>query len=123
MRNEIHFAANHPSMVILHPRRSWAYVKAMREFIKENPVCNFSGKPAKIVHHVQPVHVRPDLAADKRNMVGFATPKIHLIAGHGGNFKKWVVNVRELKADIRQNINHVIKPLAVSIHAAAMAMG
>ena len=102
MRNEIHFAANHPGMVVKSPRRTWAYVKAMRAFLKSNPVCHYSGLPAKIVHHELPVHLYPELAAEPANMVGFATTQIHLVAGHGGNFRKYVANVRALKADIRQ---------------------
>jgi hypothetical protein len=49
------------------------------------------------VHHIIPVHVRPDLAADPDNLITLGASRCHLVIGHAGNWgKRYVRNVREL---------------------------
>jgi hypothetical protein len=70
-------------------------IKAMKEFAKENPLCAYTKTlPVKFVHHIKPIYLFPELAADKTNMIGFGTRTIHLIIGHGGNYKNYNRNVQ-----------------------------
>jgi hypothetical protein len=63
-------------------RRSWEVVKSMRQFRQENPLSPWSGRPVKEVHHIQPVSVAPELAADHANMIGFGSRDEHYVLGH-----------------------------------------
>lgn len=72
--------------------------KNMITYKKLHIECECYGRTKKVqVHHILPVSVRPDLAADPRNFISLCgKPHCHLIDGHGGNFKDYVPNVREV---------------------------
>ena len=81
-------------------RRQWAVRKAMGEYRKAHPVCEWDGITTPIeVHHIVPVAVDPDLAADPENFISLGARRNHLVVGHAGNFgKRYVQNVREVCA-------------------------
>jgi hypothetical protein len=59
----------------------------MRAFREANPLCSWSGKPVKEVHHILPVSVAPELAAEPGNMLGMADRSEHYVLGH--NNRSW----------------------------------
>ena len=74
--------------------------RAMKAYRVAHPVCEWDGVTTPVeVHHVVPVHVRPDLAAEPGNMISLGARRTHLTVGHANNFtKRWVANVREVCA-------------------------
>lgn len=96
MINELTFAKRNAGYCVKNPRRAWATVKAMREYAKANPLCAWCGRMKIDVHHIEPISVRPDRAADKSNMISLCRkPQCHLVIGHRGNFKAANLMVRE----------------------------
>jgi hypothetical protein len=79
--------------------RSTAEVKkAMEKYREANPRCEWDGCSTDChVHHIIPVHVRPDLSGDINNMITLGASRCHLVVGHAGNWgNRHVENVREL---------------------------
>lgn len=48
------------------------------------------------VHHIWPIHRRPDLAASDRNMITLCRDCHRFVAHPGGDSRKWISNIREL---------------------------
>jgi len=93
----MNFFFRHPVYCTTNPRKAWSTVKAMRAYAKEHPVCEFTGRPGPIhVHHIEPIQFAPERAADPDNMVSLRAKSVHLVAGHAGNWKRYVANIREL---------------------------
>ncbi len=92
----MNFFFRHPVECIGHPRRAWATVKAMRQYRFEHPLCEFTNRPGVHVHHIEPIQYAPERAADPTNFISLAGKRVHLTIGHGGNFKDYVENVREI---------------------------
>jgi hypothetical protein len=90
------FVVRHLAFVVKNPRKAWATVKAMRQYAKEHPFCELTGTSPIEVYHVEPIEVAPERAADPTNFISLGARKIHLVAGHAGNWKWHVVNVREI---------------------------
>jgi hypothetical protein len=79
--------------------RSTKQVKAaMDEYRRQHPKCEWDGCSESVhVHHIVPVHVRPDLAAHPDNLITLGASRCHLVIGHAGNWgERYVRNVREL---------------------------
>jgi ribosomal protein L37AE/L43A len=79
--------------------RSTKQVKAaMEEYRQQHPKCEWDGCSDSVhVHHVLPVHIRPDLAANPDNMITLGASRCHLVVGHAGNWgTRYVRNVKEL---------------------------
>ncbi len=79
--------------------RSTKQVKdAMQEYQQQHPKCEWDGCSGSVhVHHIIPVHIRPDLAANPDNMITLGASRCHLVIGHAGNWgTRYVRNVREL---------------------------
>lgn len=85
---------------VASPRNAWATRKAMNAFRKANPTCAFTGRAPIDVHHVEPISVAPDKAADPANMISL-TRDAHFIVGHAGDWKQSVPNVRALCDAVR----------------------
>ena len=95
------FVTRNPGYVIKHAREQYAVRKAILAHRKNNPVCAATGLTNRLeVHHLLPVSVRPDLAADSTNLITLHK-HAHLIIGHGGNYKSYVTNVKEVCASIK----------------------
>lgn len=86
------------------PKRAWSCRKAMKEFVKEHPICDTCGRGRTatqpiVAHHVLPFHLYPELADDPTNFTAHHHPKCHFHDGHAGqDWKHWVENVREICA-------------------------
>jgi ribosomal protein L37AE/L43A len=79
--------------------RSSKQVKAaMEEYRRKHPRCEWDGCSNDChVHHIIPVHVRPDLAANPDNLITLGAARCHLVVGHAGSWgTRYVRNVREL---------------------------
>ena len=72
--------------------------KAMESYRKAHPVCEWDECSDEIeVHHIQPVSVRPDLAADTNNMISLGAKRCHLCVGHAGNYRlHYISNIKEI---------------------------
>ena len=91
------FIYRNPVFCAQNVRTVYAVIKAMKEYRKEHPICEYTKTlPTKFIHHIKPVHLFPELAADKTNFISFGSHSIHLVVGHGGNFKYWIDNVRAI---------------------------
>ena len=79
--------------------RTWGYVRAVH--LRRFPKCALCGGTKRLqVHHIIPVHVRPDFELVDINLMTLCRAKkygvdCHLAFGHHGNFRKWNINVRE----------------------------
>lgn len=79
------------------PRRTWAVIRAMREFKKEHRGrCFVTDLPGAQVAHWISVKSRPDLASDKANMVMLIRP-IHRALSHPGG---WGMSLDEDARDL-----------------------
>lgn len=95
------FVMRNPSYVTRNTRKQWAVRKALLNHRKQYPVCEATGKTTKLeVHHLFPVSVKPELAGEPGNLITLHKDA-HLVIGHGGNYKNFVTNVREVCATIR----------------------
>lgn len=88
-------------------RNSWACYRAKRACIKAAGRCQACGSPAMFgrirleAHHIQPVQVRPDLAAESENLVCLDAA-CHFHVGHLGNWNCWNSALPETIVAMRQ---------------------
>lgn len=75
---------------------------ARSRWLKKNAVCAACGERRKPqVHHVVPVHEDPSLELDPKNFITLCAFNLcHLRIGHGGSYRHWAPNVRELAAAV-----------------------
>lgn len=98
------FAVRNPSHVTRHWRSQWATRKALLAYRKANPVCEATGNTSSLqVHHVLPVSIFPELAADPSNFITLCK-QAHFAVGHGGNWKDFNPHVREMSAMLRAQV-------------------
>lgn len=98
------FAVRNPSHVTKHWRTQYKTRKALLEYRKANPVCEITGLTKSLqVHHLIPVSIRPDLAADPSNLMTL-TKNAHLIVGHLGNWKNFNPHARTLGALLSDSV-------------------
>ena len=83
-------------------KRSPKWPAARDRFLKKNPTCAACGCSSHIqVHHVVPFHEDHASECDPANFISLcATNLCHARIGHGGNFKCYAPNVRELAAKV-----------------------
>jgi hypothetical protein len=87
----------HPIYTLTKPRSAWATRKAVKAYRKEHPVCEWDGKTTPVhVHHVVPIAVDPGRAADPENMISLGAKRNHLVVGHAGNWRRYVLNVKKV---------------------------
>jgi hypothetical protein len=87
-------------------------VKAKKSYVEKHPECAICGSPNCLeVHHVQPVHLFPDLACSFENFITLCDSNnnsCHRWIGHFGNFKsKYNLQVREYALRSRMFIERV----------------
>ena len=74
-------------------RRSRKWREVRREHLDKNPICVVChSKKKRVVHHLVPVSVAPELELEKDNLITLCTSKkyginCHLLVGHLGNYK------------------------------------
>jgi hypothetical protein len=84
-RKEIRYAVRSPK---------WRNIRA--EFIKKNPYCSACGKNRDLeVHHILPVHLKPELELEMDNLITLCSNSCHILFGHFMDFKSWNPNVKE----------------------------
>jgi 5-methylcytosine-specific restriction endonuclease McrA len=77
-----------PSYVTTQARASWEVAKAMKAFASENTFCAWCGRTKRLqVHHIIPVSVAPERAADVTNMIMLCGKRCHITVGHAGHFR------------------------------------
>lgn len=105
----IRFAIRNPGYVTRNARAAWATRTAMKTFSEqpENRECAWCGRKGSLeVHHIHPVSVAPDKAADPGNMIMLCRkPACHLVIGHDGDFGgRFVENVKAICRDSAQRV-------------------
>lgn len=68
------------------------------------PACEVCGSIVRLqVHHVEPFHLHPELELDPNNLVVLCMDKneCHLLLGHGGSFRAYNPNIREVIASAK----------------------
>jgi len=83
-----------------HP--DWSYVARM--YMIDEPNCRVCGKKGEAVHHILPVHLRPDLELDRNNMATVCH-RCHLFVGHLDNWLSWNVSFNFDASRIRNNVH------------------
>lgn len=77
-------------------RQTTEYRKALAEYRVGHLTCEWCLQKEKLeIHHIQPVHVFPELAADTNNLVALCDA-CHLVVGHARNNQLWVSNLKDL---------------------------
>ena len=88
MLEAIAFVARNLSYSVQNVRKLASVVSAMNKYRKEHPTCAWCGRPGVDVHHIVPLHVAPERAADPENFISLnRRPACHHILGHVGNWK------------------------------------
>ncbi len=76
----------------------WRSVRA--EHLKSNPACAACGRKKDLeVHHLLPVHVRPDLELDPGNLITLCADPCHLVHGH---LMSWTRHNQDCVEDCRR---------------------
>ena len=92
----ITFVARNPGYAFKNVRDLPAVVKAMNAHRKAHPKCAWCGRVGIEVHHIRPVHLYPELAADPTNFISLTRkPACHHVIGHRGNWKNYNLFVVE----------------------------
>jgi|LakMenE18May11ns_1017448.scaffolds.fasta_scaffold9903627_2 5-methylcytosine-specific restriction protein A len=74
--------------------RSSRWKTVRKEFLKKNNTCAACGKNKDIeVHHIEPVHLAPELELEPSNLISLCANSCHLLFGHFMDFKSWNPNV------------------------------
>lgn len=73
---------------------------AMESYRRYHPRCEACGKTRVEIHHIIPVAVAPELAAEAYNLMSLC-PACHLVLGHNGDYGRYVPNVREVVASMQ----------------------
>ena len=90
------FVLRNPSYATKNARRLSSVKRTMRQYLEDHPACELTGRTKNLqVHHLVPVSVAPDLAGDYDNLITLAKP-VHFWIAHGGNWKNYMTNIREL---------------------------
>ncbi len=104
-----------PSHAMLHDwlagkpvlRRSSKWPAARAAHLKIEPACQWcGGTEMPEVHHMLPVHVRPDLELDPKNYITLCEAKnmrCHLEKGHRGNWHDFEPKIRAICAAHNQS--------------------
>jgi hypothetical protein len=103
MNNQMTFLARNAGFAVKNPRKAWATRKAMNKHRKAHPSCEYCGRSPIHVHHVAPVRVAPELAADPENFISLCGKRCHITIGHAGNWRHHVWNVGLICDAVRIN--------------------
>lgn len=77
--------------------RHWRWPDVRAGHLLKEPCCQACGTLKSLaVHHINPVHCRPDLELVNENLITLCEGKrnCHLCFGHYFNFKSWNLDVR-----------------------------
>ena len=98
----VQFVGRNPGYSAQHVRALPTVIRAMNAYRAAHPRCAWCGGPNPEVHHVKPVHLFPDLAADADNFISLCRKRrCHLCVGHMTNFGRgYNENVRATCATV-----------------------
>ena len=84
----------------------------MKAYRKEHNNCEWCGRNTNVlhVHHLVPVAYAPERAGDPTNFIVLCGTgaRCHLTVGHGGNYKHFIENCREIC-----DSNIIVKPTPI----------
>lgn len=83
-------------------KRSSHWPTVEKHFREAHPSCAACGSTNRLnVHHCKPFHLDPELELDPSNLITLCmdTKECHLHIGHGGSFKQYNPQVREMAAE------------------------
>jgi hypothetical protein len=70
--------------------------RAMAAHREREQFCAWCGNASRLnVHHIWPIWMRPDLAAEPRNLITLCDD-CHFVLGHARNWKRAVTNIRQI---------------------------
>lgn len=73
-----------------YANRSPRWPKVRAAHLIENPSCAACGKSDRLdIHHIEPVHIRPERELDPDNLITLCSNNCHIIFGHLMNYKSW----------------------------------
>ena len=94
-----------PSAPIMCASRSPAWAELARRTVEDRPACQCCRAITDLqVHHVLPVHVRPDLELDQTNLLVLCR-RCHLFVGHLGDWSSWNVLAVSDASKMRKRID------------------
>lgn len=98
---QVNFLARNPMYAIKNVRSLPAVVRAMNKYRKEHPRCAWCGRPGIEVHHIKPVHLYPELAAEPTNFISLnRKPACHHVIGHRGSWKEYNLFVHAVCGEV-----------------------
>lgn len=106
MRDWLTFAIRNPSHVTKHARHQNAVRRAMYKHRKLHPVCELTGLGSICIHHIVPVSIAPELAAEPSNFISL-NKKVHLYLAHMGSYTRYMENIVEIVAYLKANMKVV----------------
>jgi len=84
----ITFIARNALFCFRNPRKTSTTIKAMNTYRKEHPNCEWCGGTKIDVHHIRPIHLIPEQAANPDNFISLSRkPQCHYVLGHLCNWK------------------------------------
>ena len=76
--------------------RSSKWKNLREDHLFKNLCCAACGRTLKIeVHHIEPVHIKPDRELDPFNLITLCDSSCHLVFGHLMDYKSWNPSVIE----------------------------
>lgn len=97
--------------LLTRTRRSGKWRAVRKAHLAQNPTCAACGSTAKLeVHHLMPVHLRPDLELVRTNLLTLcesrdaASINCHLVVGHVGNWHAYNPDAAYDAATMRQRL-------------------
>lgn len=70
--------------------RSGSWPKIRKQHIEKYPYCAACGRSSKLeVHHIEPVHLKPEKELDPDNLITLCDSPCHIVFGHLMNYKSW----------------------------------
>jgi 5-methylcytosine-specific restriction endonuclease McrA len=75
---------------IRYSTRSPKWSSVRKKHLETNPKCAACGRTTKLeVHHIEPVHWKPEKELDPENLITLCDNPCHLVFGHLMNYKSW----------------------------------
>ena len=104
IKHGINLIRHHLRDVGLSAKRSGQWPTVEKHFLETHPTCAACGGTERLnVHHCVPFHLEPSLELDPNNLITMCMSmgkECHLKIAHGGDFKKYVSEVRKYAAEV-----------------------
>jgi 5-methylcytosine-specific restriction endonuclease McrA len=78
------------SKYLRYANRSPKWSSVRKKHLETNNKCAACGRTNKLeVHHIEPVHWKPEKELDPENLITLCDNPCHLVFGHLMNYKSW----------------------------------